>query len=348
MALQKEGQEKNKAWDSLVLEINNEIDQAEQELNDISSLLEQSEGQVEKLAARNATINMHLQKILNQIDDLPSIEIKTAYNAALDSQQRLVVMRSQLEKLKSDRKQIIRFLTMLKKVEKLISDMKGGDGEVQRSGQGKFAAAEMMIQAQEAERQRLSKKIHDGPAQTLSNFILQTEIALRLFDIDQSKAKEELIDLKASAGNTFQLVRDFIFDLRPMMLDDLGLVPTAKRYINAFREKTAIDLTLSITGQDRRIESYLEVMVFRAMQELVNHASRQSIATEIKVHLDMGVDSVRLVVEDNGKDYSVDENSPETTIGIKMINERAEMLGGSFEIDSYEGEGNHFTLIVPI
>jgi two-component system sensor histidine kinase DegS len=70
---------------------------------------------------------------------------------------------------------------------------------------------EMIIQAQEAERQRLSRQMHDGPAQALSNFILQTEIAMRLFTIDQGKAKEELSNLKLSATSAFQKVRDFIF-----------------------------------------------------------------------------------------------------------------------------------------
>ncbi|MBT3241275.1 MAG: sensor histidine kinase [Chloroflexi bacterium] len=347
MALPTEGQNKNIAWDSFAAEIDIEIEQTEKELNEISILLEQSEGEVEKLAERNATINLHLQKILTQIDDLPSAETKIAYNAALDSQQRLVVMRSQLEKLKSEQKHLNRYFKIVLKVKQAI-DEGAMDGSDNSSSQGKFAAAEMMIQAQEAERQRLSQKIHDGPAQTLSNFILQTEIALRLFEIDQSKAKEELGELKASASNTFQQVRDFIFDLRPMMLDDLGLVPTVKRYVEAYREKSAIAINLSVTGQDRRIESYLEVMIFRAMQELINYCSNQGQADQLNIQFDMGLDNARLNMEDNGKGYEENAHPEESTIGIKMIKERADMIGGSFEIESFEEGGTQFTLNVPI
>ncbi len=346
MAIPTEGQN-NLAWDSFIAEIDIEIEQTEKELNDISKLLEQSEGEAEKLAERNATINLHLQKILTQIEDLPSMETKTAYNAALESQQRLVVMRSQLDKLKSDQKQSNRYFRMLLKVKQAINE--GTIGEFNKSaGQGKFAAAEMMIQAQEAERQRLSQKVHDGPAQTLSNFILQTEIALRLFDIDQTKAKDELGELKDSARNTFQQVRDFIFDLRPMMLDDLGLIPTVKRYVEAYREKSSLELKLSITGQDRRIESYLEVMIFRAMQELINYSSNQGQASQLNIQFDMGLDNVRLDVEDDGKGYTEETHPVETTLGIKMIKERADMIGGSFDIESYNEEGTHFTLNIPI
>ena len=132
-------------------------------------------------------------------------------------------------------------------------------------------SVEMIIQAQEAERGRLARKMHDGPAQALSNFILQTEIAMRLFDIDQSKAKEELAGVKTAASSTFQKVRDFIFDLRPMMLDDLGLVPTITRYVDTFKEQSGIEVRLISTGMEQRFESYLEVMVFRAIQELLGN-----------------------------------------------------------------------------
>jgi two-component system sensor histidine kinase DegS len=148
---------------------------------------------------------------------------------------------------------------------------------------------EMIVNAQEAERQRLSRQMHDGPAQALSNFILQTEIAMRLLDADPARAKEELGNLKIAAMNTFQKVRNFIFELRPMMLDDLGLVPTIRKYVDAFKEQTGLDVSLNVTGTERRLEPYIEVMLFRAIQELLGNAARHSQATMIKVQLDMGL-----------------------------------------------------------
>ena len=103
-------------------------------------------------------------------------------------------------------------------------------------------------EAQEAERQRLSRQMHDGPAQAMSNFILQTEIAMRLLDADPKQAKDELASLKTAALGTFKKVRNFIFELRTMMLDDLGLVPTIRKYVDAFKEQTSMDVTLMVTG----------------------------------------------------------------------------------------------------
>jgi len=325
-----------------------EIDDTQRELREIGMMLDQSQLEVKKLSERNATITMHLQQVESQIDELPVSEVKIAYDAALDAQQRLVGMRGQLEKLQSDQSHLDRYLGMLKKVKSSLDGetMKGVRGG-QSLGSSKFANAEMLIQAQETERQRLSRQMHDGPAQALSNFILQTEIAMRLFEIDQEKARAELSNLKGSASTTFQQVRDFIFDLRPMMLDDLGLAPTIKRYCNAYREKNAIDVTVTVSGNERRLESYLEVMIFRSMQEMLYNTITHSQATQVKVQLDMGSQSIRLVVEDNGKGFDFNNLSENKGLGIKVIRDRTEMLGGEFEVDSALGQGARISISLP-
>ncbi len=326
--------------------IQREIDDTQRELREIGMMLEQSQLEVKKLSERNATITMHLQQVESQIDELPVSEVKIAYEAALDAQQRLVGMRGQLEKLQSDQSHLDRYLGMLKNVRSSL-DGETTPGSVAYSG-SKMANAEMLIQAQETERQKLSRQMHDGPAQALSNFILQTEIAMKLFEIDQEKARAELSNLKGSASTTFQQVRDFIFDLRPMMLDDLGLAPTIKRYCDAYREKNSIEVLISVTGKERRLESYLEVMIFRSMQELLNNILTHSQASQVRVQLDMGADTIRLVVEDNGKGFDYHKITAETKgLGIKVIRDRTEMLGGEFDVDSAIGQGARISIQLP-
>ena len=325
-----------------------EIDDTQRELREIGMMLDQSQLEVKKLSERNATITMHLQQVESQITELPVNEVKIAFEAALDAQQRLVGMRGQLEKLQSDHGHLDRYLGMLKKIQaSLDGESRGSRGGMVMGG-SKFANAEMLIQAQETERQRLSRQMHDGPAQALSNFILQTEIAMRLFEVDQERARAELSSLKGAASSTFQQVRDFIFDLRPMMLDDLGLAPTIKRYCNAFREKHAIEVSVAVTGNERRLESYLEVMIFRSMQELLHNTVTHSQANQVKVQLDMGTQLIRLVVEDNGRGFDFNQVTAESKgLGMKVIRDRAEMLGGEFEVDSAIGEGARVTVNLP-
>jgi two-component system sensor histidine kinase DegS len=170
---------------------------------------------------------------------------------------------------------------------------------------------------------------------------------MRLFDIDALQAKDELNSLKTSAMGTFQKVRNFIFELRPMMLDDLGLVPTVRRYSEAFKEQTNLDVNVTVTGNEKRLEPYLEVMLFRAIQELLGNAARHSQATQLKVLLDVGDDRVRVSVEDNGKGFDTDAVQQGASLGLKLIRERAEMLGGNFELDSAIGRGARISFAVP-
>ena len=137
--------------------------------------------------------------------------------------------------------------------------------------------------------------MHDGPAQSLTNFILQAEICQRLFDRNPARAAEELDNLKTVASVTFQKVRDFIFDLRPMMLDDLGVVPTVRRYVDSFREKNDIEVKLDIFGDERRLATHREVMIFRGIQELMALARDYANPTEIAIRLDIGNTVVKIV-----------------------------------------------------
>jgi len=327
------------------LDLQAELEETVKVLREVTLMIEQSQGEVSKLSQRNAAITTHLQQVQTQLDRMPAQEIRNAYDSALDAQQRLFVMRGQLEKLQSEKAHLDRFKSTLERARA----MSAGDLALVSAGGSKspLASVEMLVNAQETERQRLSRKMHDGPAQALSNFILQTEIAMRLLDVDSGQARDELNNLKTSAMGTFQKVRNFIFELRPMMLDDLGLVPTLRRYSDAFKEQTGLDVTVTVTGNDRRLEPYLEVMLFRAIQEVLGNAARHSQATLVKVSLDMGEDRVRVSVDDNGKGFDSESILQGNSLGLKLIRERAEMLGGNFEVDSAMGKGSRITFAVP-
>jgi two-component system, NarL family, sensor histidine kinase DegS len=330
-----------------VFDAKTELQETQRALRETTLMIEQSQGEVSKLSQRNTAITSHLQQVQNQISETPVEEIRMAYDSALDAQQRLFVMRGQLEKLQSDKAHYERYKLALENMQN------GGVGGTSTSSlqspgssKGSLASVEMLINAQEAERQRLSRQMHDGPAQALSNFILQTEIAMRLLDVDPIQARDELGNLKVSAMGTFQKVRNFIFELRPMMLDDLGLIPTIRRYADTFKEQTALDVNVTISGNERRLESYLEVMVFRAMQELLGNAARHSQATLLKINVDLTDDLIRVSVDDNGKGFDID-SVQEQNLGLKLIRERTEMLGGTFEIDSATGKGTRIMFSLP-
>jgi two-component system sensor histidine kinase DegS len=280
------------------------------------------------------------------------MDIKAAYNAALDAQQRMLVMRGQLDKLSNDEEALRKYIALIEKVRDIFSSDFKPSGNARGVISNRPASLEMVINAQEAERQRLSRQMHDGPAQALSNFIVQTEIVARLMDIDQERAKEEMATLKTAAMSTFKEVRTFIFELRPMMLDDLGLFPTIKRYVESFKEQTGIDINYNMKGSERRLQSFLEVMIFRALQELVGNAYRHNQENPVKIQISVSIVideiTLRLSVTDTGKGFDPDVIEKTGHLGLNLIRERVEMLGGHIEIDSGIGRGARVTFQVPI
>ncbi len=331
------------------VKIQSELDHSRRALKEVSMMLEQSQNEMTKLTQRSAAITGHLQQVQAQFDSMPRSDIRIAYNAALDAQQRLLVMRGQLDKLQSDESHLKKYVQILETTAGLM-----GDGKVAPSNKSKSSGShtlEMVIKAQEAERQRLSRLMHDGPAQALSNFIVQTEIASRLFELDAGRAKEELNNLKSSAMATFKKVRGFIFELRPMMLDDLGLYPTIRRYMDTYKEQYGHEVTVNLKGKERRFEPYLEVMIFRAVQELLANAAHhnEEFAGKLQISVTVSPDKsvVKVIVSDNGKGFDPTTIEESSGLGLKVIRERAEILGGFMEVNSAVGQGCRVTFQVP-
>ncbi len=352
MTLQVANSAEESPQEKVIKDVEAEYAKARETLSEVSLMLGQSQTELAKLTQRNASITAHLQQVQSQFETMPRMDIKVAYNAALDAQQRMLVMRGQLDKLQNDEESLRKYLALIEKVRELLSsDIKPSSG-ARGSISNRPASLEMVINAQESERQRLSRQMHDGPAQALSNFIVQTEIVARLLDIDQDRAKEEMANLKTAAMGTFKEVRTFIFELRPMMLDDLGLIPTMKRYVESFKEQTGIDVNFNMKGSERRLQSFLEVMIFRALQELVGNAYRHNQENPVKIVISVSIVldevSLKLSVTDNGKGFDPEVIEKTGHLGLNLIRERVDMLGGHMEIDSGVGRGARVSFQVPI
>ncbi len=324
------------------------LEKTQREIQEIGLLVEQSQGEIEKLASRNTDVTARVHQMQAHFDTVPREDIRENYEAAMDAQQRLFTMRGQLEKLQSDHKNL-----------KVISDYIGRAMDIlganpdidvaEETPQGKGDVMGKIIQAQEEERRKISRQIHDGPAQVLSNFILQTEIATRLFENDPEKARVELESLKEAAASSFAKVRDFIFELRPMMLDDLGLVPTVKRYAEAFKEKSGLEINVVSTGQESRMQPHREVVLFRAVQAVLANTRDHAQATQVKIVLDIDTENVRMTAEDNGKGFDPELIGQDEylTHGLALISNQIHELNGSIEIDSKPGEGTRIAVELP-
>jgi two-component system, NarL family, sensor histidine kinase DegS len=344
--------------DELIETITQEMKRIKDKLVEIKGQVDQTQVVVDREQQRNADIATELRTIQDNIETVPRQDIRSKYDEAIDARFRLTTMRGQLEKFQANREQLEKEQALLSQ---LIGKLQGvnslGSGEVTPTSSGGSKTPlniVRIVQAQEEEKGRLARLMHDGPAQSLTNFILQTEICQRLFDRDPARAAEELNNLKTTASVTFQKVRDFIFDLRPMMLDDLGVVPTVRRYVNSFKEKNDIETNFEPLGDERRLESHREVMLFRGIQELMGNARDYASATKLDVRLDMSSELIKVDVEDNGRGFdaeaafSGDEKHLEPRQqSLLTLKEKFELVGGSLAVSSSESEGTTIHLELP-
>jgi len=344
--------------DTLIDSLRAEHEQIAKRLREIQSMIDQTQAEFRRLQQRSVEVNTHMKRIEDNFDTVPRNDIKAVYTSALDTRTRLLSSQAQLEKLQQDRAQLEHFGNLLNS---LLNSLEGvalpapsAAGAQQAAGETQLSNETIirLVQSQESERQRLARQMHDGPAQSLTNFILQAEICRRLFDRDPSRATEELENLKTAASTTFQRVRDFIFELRPMMLDDLGLVPTMRRYVDVFTEKSGIETRINVVGEERRrLEPHTEVTFFRSLQELLAYARDNAQSTKIDIVLDITSNPAKASVTFNGRTIAEIEEEVEQNrhkmFGLAALAERIELVGGQIEFHSIEGEPNRVDIALP-
>ena len=334
---------------------NAELDRVRRELAEIETLLRQTGAEVEKLAQREMTVSNRLRDLEVNVDKYSKADIKNFYTSAQEVQMRLQMMRSQLEQLhfrqqtlKARQSQLFEMVTALEPL--LGVSAPSSSGRSVEDGEGALAN---IIQAQEKERLRISLQLHDGPAQSMSNLVLRAEICQRLLDRDLDQARAELSGLKTAINTTLQDTRRFIFDLRPMILDDLGLVPTLRRYVQQFSEKNNLEVNLMVQGIDNRLPTHYEVAMFRFIQEALNNIVKHANATQARVLIESSGASIHLSVEDDGSGFPISEvladQSGRRNLGIATLRQQAEtLLRGEFGMESAVGRGTRVAAVVPL
>lgn len=209
-----------------------------------------------------------------------------------------------------------------------------------------------IIEAQEEERRRLAREIHDGPAQTLSNVVLRAEICEKLLAGKREELGPELIKLKKAARETLQEIRRIIFDLRPVSVEDLGLVMSLRRYLDDFKKKTDIRGEVAVSGKEERLPSFIEVAVFRIVQESLNNVSKHSWARNVSIKVDYSPSTLTVSIEDDGRGFDLDEALRVSTgrdgFGLSSMRERAGLVNAEFKVETAPGRGTKVSLVVPL
>ncbi|MFD0870467.1 sensor histidine kinase, partial [Paenibacillus residui] len=276
----------------------NELDALNRELQQVIEETTLTIQQVDKLELDYRRSRIRLTEVSRDFHRFTEEDIRIAYEAATQLQLQLTIYREKEHHLKMRRddlqkrirsveRQVERAETLVSQMNVVLEYLSGDLNQVTRmleSAKNRQMLGLKIIMAQEEERKRIAREIHDGLAQTMAHVVLRTEIAERMLSQENlDSVKEELSDLKGQVRDGLEEVRKMIFNLRPMALDDLGLIPTLHKFVQDFEEKSKIRTRFELAGREKRLPSEMEVAVYRLIQEAFSNVLKHAKATYISL-----------------------------------------------------------------
>ncbi|MBI4785821.1 MAG: GAF domain-containing sensor histidine kinase [Chloroflexi bacterium] len=210
---------------------------------------------------------------------------------------------------------------------------------------------ERAVAAQEEERKRIARELHDETGQTLTALAVGLGGVEETIPKDPALAKRQIAELKLLSMNAIENLRQFVSDLRPALLDDMGLVSALRWFAQQYADRSKVHVDIEVLGAKRRLPSQVETVLFRIAQEGLNNVGRHARANTAMIRLEFADGSVLLTVEDNGRGFVVSEvmgTQSKRAWGLLGIQERIELVGGKFKIESEPGHGTKVMVEIPV
>ena len=200
-----------------------------------------------------------------------------------------------------------------------------------------------VVDAQERERRRIARELHDDTGQSLTSVLIGLRLAEESEDMAQ--ARQTLADLRATVTAAIRDLRALAVELRPTALDDFGLEPALERLVDTFGRRTGLVIELHVTGLERRLGEHVETALYRVVQEGLTNIAKHAGATRVEIDVQGHDHSVGMTIEDDGRGFVV--SGPALGLGLVSMRERAELLGGSLSVQSTPGQGTTLSVEVP-
>jgi two-component system, NarL family, sensor histidine kinase UhpB len=210
--------------------------------------------------------------------------------------------------------------------------------------------ASQIIQAQEQERQRIARELHDETSQVLTSLLIS--LTLLEESVETQEARERIADTRTLAHSTLRAIRNLSIDLRPSALDDLGLLPALRWYVKEYQKKCSIDVEFHATGFKERLPAEMETALYRIVQECLTNTAKHANANRVTISLKEETDRVYARITDDGKgfDYEALLKTPgqERGLGLAGMHERAVLLDGTLNIHSTSERGTIIEVSIPL
>ncbi len=206
-----------------------------------------------------------------------------------------------------------------------------------------------VVAAQEAERQRIARELHDATGQALTALGLGLRAVSTAMRTDQDRAATELRQLEKMTADSLDELRQLIADLRPSHLDDLGLASTLRWYAKQVQARTALAVQVEVQGEERALAPAARIAFFRVIQEALTNVVKHSGAQAARVRLNYGADGVSVEIEDDGRGFAQNGTAVDArpAWGLLGMEERAALLGGHFQVHSAPGAGTRVSVTIP-
>ena len=208
-----------------------------------------------------------------------------------------------------------------------------------------------VVAAQESERQRIARDLHDETGQSLTALGMGLRALSAKLPPRSKEALNTLHNLESLTTDSLKELQRLISDLRPSHLDDLGLSATLRWCTNRIQEDASIRIKLDISGEEQDMNNAMKITVFRIIQESLNNITKHSQASHVHIHLQYEESNIRINVKDNGTGFNINEvkqrHSHRPALGLAGMEERAALLGGTVSIYSGTDYGTQVEVLIP-
>lgn len=367
--------------DSILLQVINTMEQGR---GDIFDIAEESRYQCTHLEAELEQLTQDNRRILEEIQNHEKLErlarlrltevsqnfrsyseedIKKAYESARELQLRLLdlcqsdmYMRKRREELS---RSISRFRAINKKAEDFLNStgfalkiLRGNVERINETIEDSLRKSQLgiwIIQSQEAERRKIARDLHDGPAQNLASMMIRLDLIQHLWGGDVKRIYEEIDNIKHMASESLGDIRRLMFDLKPSLLHEDNFSSTLSDFFRDYGAKYDLDIEFVVFGAKKKYDMSLEIALFRMVQEAVTNIRKHSGARKALVKMEDKGRSLTLVIKDEGCGFDLERVANKSeSYGIIGMKERVELLGGQVEIISVPDKGTQVIITVPL
>lgn len=266
-------------------------------------------------------------------------EIENLQTQVFDMQERIICLQKRVEKLKNIG---------------LIINQSDHKYEKEQS-RTNVCEKLRILETQELERKRISMELHDTTVQNLTTLVHKTELCTKLIDIDSIRAKLELQTMTDTIRNTINELRGIIYDLRPMSIDDLGLVVTVQRFIKQIEveDEKSIPIIFNVYNEEVKVLPVINLTLFRIIQEAYNNTRKHAKAEHFDITITYEKNEIEVEIKDDGIGFQLallqkENRETNKNFGLSIMKERVELLTGTMEIVSGKSKGTHIIIKVPI